>query len=143
MALRRNRWYHNVVSTLAELRTPPKKLINPWNVVKVLHNPWRRLDCWASRYREDVHHRFLDSFIGTVRGKNIFFPHGFFPDGFGDPSVPVMFTDSMQEWAERRTRGELPHPVHVRWPCADAPPGKGGRGGYRAAFLCSCIQHVG
>lgn len=87
--------------------------VNPWAVVRALDQPWRGIDRIASRHRADMHHRFLDAVVGWAKGKSIFFPHGFFPDGFGDASVPVLFVNAIRDWSERLERGEAAKAVNV------------------------------
>ena len=132
MSARRKPWL-SVAQLLAQAKRPVSKLlptsrvsqrglkINPWSVVKALDQPWRRIDHMASKYEADMHHRLLDGVVGWAKGKSIFFPFGFFPDGFGDPSVPVSFATALQAWTSRRARGEPVEALDVRTVLARTP----------------------
>ena len=71
--------------------------INLWPIVDVLRTPWRRMDRFVQqRYAASAHHAFLDHTISWVKGKTIFFPYGFYPDGFGNFDLPLQFYNHLK-----------------------------------------------
>ena len=81
------------------------RVFNPWLIVDGLRHPWRAVDALAGAW--DGHHRWLDNTVGHLKGKSVFFPHGFFPDGFGDVQVPLTFSKSFLEWMQAQAEGKL------------------------------------
>jgi hypothetical protein len=56
---------------------------HPWNFVSSLRRPVRILDRLTSE-----HHKYIDLAIAKVSNNPIFFPEGFFCDGWGDVDIP-------------------------------------------------------
>ena len=71
---------HQFVSVSAALSF---REIHSWSIAMwLLYYPVRYLDCIMSG-----HHRFLDRMIATLTHHRVFFPNGFFGDGWGDVTV--------------------------------------------------------
>lgn len=83
-------------------------VVNPWHVVDAAKRPWSLIDAAADRWlgTEGVAHFWLDRLVSSVKGKTPLYPHGFYPDGWGDTSVPAVFFRDMQAVVQRTRSGE-------------------------------------
>lgn len=61
--------------------------LKPWNWLEALRPGFRALNDFTTTY-----HGFIDNGINSLVHNSVFFPHPFFPDGFGDTSLQERFS---------------------------------------------------
>ncbi|KAF0696161.1 Aste57867_13077 [Aphanomyces stellatus] len=67
-------------------------MLHPWTLVSALRRPARLLDRVTS-----AHHKYLDHVCAALTHHPLFFPQGFFSDGWGDVHIPSILEKRVQD----------------------------------------------